>query len=55
MIDLIGLPPILENLIMDCQGNHAFSHSPNLSIFEDNFVLHLGGANEQFGIHEKFF
>ena len=40
---------------MDCQGNHAFSHSPILFIFKNNFVLHLGGSTEQFGIHEKFF
>ena len=40
---------------MDCQGNHAFSHSANLFIFKNIFVLDLGGPNEQFGIHEIFF
>ena len=40
---------------MGCQGNHAFSQSANVLIFKDNFVLHLGGPNEQFGVHENFF
>ena len=40
---------------MDCLGNHAFSHSANLFIFKSNFVLHLGGPNEQCGIREIFF
>ena len=40
---------------MGCQGNHAFSQSINIFIFKDNFVLHLGGPNEQFGVHGKFF
>ena len=39
---------------MDCKGNHAFSHSPILFIFK-NIFLHLGGPNEQFGIHENIF
>ena len=38
---------------MGCHGNHAFSHNPYPKIFEDNFVSHSGGPNEQFGTHEK--
>ena len=26
-----------------------------ICVFKDNFVLHLGGPNEQFGVHENFF
>ena len=33
--------------------NHAISHSPNQNFFEDTFVSHPGGPNEQFGTHEK--
>ena len=29
------------------------SHSPNQNFFEDTFVSHPGGSNEQFGTHEK--
>ena len=32
---------------------HAISHIPNQIVFEDTFVSHPGGTNEQFGIHEK--
>ena len=45
--------PILENHIRGCHGNHAFLHSPYQKKFEDNFVSHSGGLNEQFGTHEK--
>ena len=38
---------------MGCHGNNAFSHGPYQKIFEDNFVSHSGGPNEQFGTHEK--
>ena len=40
---------------MSCHGNHAFSHSPYQNIFENNFVSHLGGPNEQFDNHENLF
>ena len=33
--------------------NHAISQSPNQNFFEDTFVSHPGGPNEQFGTHEK--
>ena len=33
--------------------NHAISHSPNQNFFEDTFVSHPGGPNEQFGTHKK--
>ena len=38
---------------MGCHRNHAISHSPNQNYFEDTFVWHPGGPNEQFGTHEK--
>ena len=38
---------------MGWHRNHAISHSPNQNFFEDTFVSHPGGPNEQFGIHEK--
>ena len=44
--------PILKSA-MGCRGNYAFSHSPNQIVFEDTFVSHPGGPNEQFGTHEK--
>ena len=37
---------------MGCHGNHAF-HIVHTRIFEDNFVSHSRGPNEQFGTHEK--
>ena len=33
---------INKNHITGCHGNHAFSHSANKCIFQNNFVLHLG-------------
>ena len=38
---------------MGWHRNHAISHSPNQHFFEDTFVSHPGGPNEQFGTHEK--
>ena len=38
---------------MGWHRNHAISHSPNQTFFEDTFVSHPGGPNEQFGTHEK--
>ena len=38
---------------MGWHRNHAISHSPNQNFFEDTFVSHSGGPNEQFGTHEK--
>ena len=38
---------------MGCHENHPFSHSSYQLVFEDNFVLHLGGPNEQYGTHDK--
>ena len=38
---------------MGWHRNHAISHSPNQIFFEDTFVSHPGGPNEQFGTHEK--
>ena len=44
--------PLLK-FAMGCHRNHAISHSPNQIFFEDTFVSHPGGPNEQFGTHEK--
>ena len=38
---------------MGYHRNHAISHSPNQNFFEDTFVSHSGGPNEQFGTREK--
>ena len=38
---------------MGCHGTLAFSHSAIQFVFVDNFILHYGCPNEQFGIHEK--
>ena len=38
---------------MGWRRNHAISHSPNQNFFEDTFISHPGGPNEQFGTHEK--
>ena len=45
MSNFIGTPPILEP-VMGCHENHAY-------IFKDGLVSHLGGPNEQFGIHKN--
>ena len=42
MIDLGRYIPILESHIIGCHGNHAFSHSKNNFIFEDNFIRMCG-------------
>ena len=44
--------PLLK-FAMGWHRNHAISHSPNQNFFEDTFVSHPGGPNEQFGTHEK--
>ena len=38
---------------MGCHRNHAITHSPNQNFFEDTYVSHPGGPNEQFGTHEN--
>ena len=53
MIELVGLPPKLENHIRGCHGNHAFSRSPYQTSFEENFVFHSEGPAEQFGMNLK--
>ena len=45
--------PLLK-FAMGCHRNHEISHSPYQNFFEDTFVSHPGGPNEQFGTHEKF-
>ena len=52
MSNFIGRPPLLK-FAMGWHRNHAISHSPNQNFFEDTFVSHPGGPNEQFGTHEK--
>ena len=54
MIDFVhvGTPPILENRILGCHENHAFSHSPN-KFFYDKMFRKLGGPNERYGTHVK--
>ena len=44
MIDL-WVHPILENRIMGCHGNHAFSHSKN-KCFRTNFPQIGGGGGQ---------
>ena len=51
-------PPLLPGFIssviqFDKFFHSAISHSPNQKFFEDTFVSHPGGPNEQFGTHEK--
>ena len=53
MIELVGLPPNLNNYIRGCHGNHAFSRSPYQISFEENFVSHFESLIEQFGINLK--
>ena len=52
MSNFVGRPPLLK-FAMGCHRNHAISHSPNQNFFEDTFVSHPGGPNEQFGTNEK--
>ena len=52
MRNFIGRPPLLK-FAMGWHRNDAISHSPNQNFFEDTFVSHPGGPNEQFGTHEK--
>ena len=42
MIDFVGLPPILDNYIMGCHGNHAFPYSPYQFIFRTTMFCTLG-------------
>ena len=54
MSNFVGRPPPpLLKFAMGCHRNHAILHSPNQILFEDTFVSHSGGPNEQFGTHEK--
>ena len=41
MIDFVGIS-LPENHIIGCHGNHAFSHSKNNFIFDDNFIRMYG-------------
>ena len=53
MIELVGLPPNLENHIRGCHRNYAFSRSPYQISFEENFVSHSEGPTELFGMNLK--
>ena len=53
MIEVVGLPPNLENHISCCHGNNAFSRSPYLISCEGNFISHSEGTTEQFGMDLK--
>ena len=54
MIEFVGLPPPnLENHMRGCHGNHAFSRSPYLISYEENFISHSEGPTEQFGMNLK--
>ena len=57
MIEFVGLPPNLENHIRGCHGNHAYAHayslSPYLISFEENFFSHSEDPTKQFGINFK--
>ena len=52
MSNFVGRPPLLK-FAMGCHRNHAISHSSNKIFFEDTFVSHPGGPNEQFGTNEQ--
>ena len=52
MSNFVGRPPLLK-FAMGCHRNHAISHSPNQNLYEDTFVSHSGGPNEQFGTHKS--
>ena len=53
MIECVSISPKLENHIRGFHGNHAFSYSPYLISFEENFVSHSEGPTEQFGMNLK--
>ena len=53
MNEFIGLPPILENHIRVCCGNHAFLRSPYQIYFEKNFFSHSEDPIEQFDMNLK--
>ena len=53
MIEFLGLPPNLENHIIGCHENHAFSRSPYIISREENFISHSEGPTEQFGMNLK--
>ena len=48
----VGTSPSLSR-IMGCHRNHTFSQGKNRFIFEDNFVSHIVGPNEQLSTNEK--
>ena len=52
-IEFVGLPPfsrIIEGIAMETMHFHI-AHTK--IYYEDNFVSHSGGRNEQFGTHEN--
>ena len=52
MSNFVGRPPFSNSLWVAIE-TMQISHSPNQIFFEDTFVSHSGGPNEQFGTHEK--
>ena len=53
MIEIIGLPPNLENHIRGCHGNRAFSRNPYQISMKENLVSHSEGPTQQFGMNLK--
>ena len=52
MVVFVGTPPIKENSIMGCRGNHAFKHRQIKVFFPvDTFFGHAWGPSEQFDTH----
>ena len=53
MSNFVGTPPFLRNALWVAMETMHFHIAQTNVFFEDNFVSHLGGPNEQFGTHEK--
>ena len=52
MSNFIGRPPFSNSLWVGIE-TMQFHIAQNQKFFEDTFVSHPGGPNEQFGTHEK--
>ena len=54
MSSFVGIPPFSNPLRVAMETMHFhIAHNPYQNYFEENFVSHSGGPNEQFGTHEK--
>ena len=52
MSTFVGIPPFSNPLWVAMETMHF--HIAQTKFFEDTFVSHPGGPNEQFGTDEKF-